>query len=189
MVGRAVPQPRAPKQGLRQGSFPPLFEPQRDSHRRTPVSSTCPPPLGISPGVLCHVSGIRRFLVRRPSSCEPPVVAAAPRLPNVLLPRARFASRTPRTGSERGTACLNACSRRGGQRSKWASRQRASYLRASSYFRTAYIFLVGEPVDPRLVAAYRRHRVAFEAATLMSPAAEPIAIPYGAARLSLPGRG
>ena len=46
----------------------------------------------------------------------------------------------------------------------------ASYLRASNYFRTAYTFLVGEPVDPRLVAAYRRHRAAFEAAAiLMSP--------------------
>ena len=41
---------------------------------------------------------------------------------------------------------------------------RASYLRASNYFRTAYIFLVGEPVDPRLASTYRRHKVAFEAA-------------------------
>jgi pimeloyl-ACP methyl ester carboxylesterase len=61
---------------------------------------------------------------------------------------------------------------------------RASYLRASNYFRTAYTFLVGEPVDPRLAAAYRRHRAAFEAAAaLMSPAAERIAIPYGDAAL------
>ena len=55
---------------------------------------------------------------------------------------------------------------------------RASYLRASNYFRTAFTFLIGEPVDPRLVAAYRRHRVAFEAAAaLMSPSAERITIP------------
>ncbi len=57
---------------------------------------------------------------------------------------------------------------------------RASYLRASNYFRTAYTFLVGEPVEPRLVEAYRRHRAAFEAAAaLMRPAADRIAIPYG----------
>ena len=61
---------------------------------------------------------------------------------------------------------------------------RGCYLRASNYFRTAYTFLVGEPVDPRLIAAYRRHRVAFEAATsLLSPAAERIAIPYDGAIL------
>ena len=56
---------------------------------------------------------------------------------------------------------------------------RASYLRASNYFRTAYTFLVGEPVDPRLVSTYRRHKVAFEAAAaLMNPFAERIAIEY-----------
>ena len=61
---------------------------------------------------------------------------------------------------------------------------RASYLRASNYFRTAYTFLIGEPVDPRLVAAYRRHRAAFEAAVaLMSPSAERITIPYKDAAL------
>ncbi|HEY5208472.1 MAG TPA: alpha/beta fold hydrolase [Stellaceae bacterium] len=56
---------------------------------------------------------------------------------------------------------------------------RGAYLRASNYFRAAYTFLVGAPVDPRLVAAYRRHRAAFAAAAaLMAPALEPIAIPY-----------
>jgi pimeloyl-ACP methyl ester carboxylesterase len=61
---------------------------------------------------------------------------------------------------------------------------RTSFLRASNYFRTAYTFLVGEPVDPRLVAAYRHHRAAFDAAAaLMSPTAERITIPHGDAAL------
>jgi pimeloyl-ACP methyl ester carboxylesterase len=56
---------------------------------------------------------------------------------------------------------------------------RASYLRASNYFRTAFTFLIGEPVDPRLIAVYRRHRAAFEAAAvLMNPPAERITIPH-----------
>lgn len=59
-----------------------------------------------------------------------------------------------------------------------------SYLRASNYFRAAYTFLIGAPVDPRLVDAYRRHRTAFEqAAALMTPPAQPISIPYGDAAL------
>jgi hypothetical protein len=59
-----------------------------------------------------------------------------------------------------------------------------SYLRASNYFRAAYTFLIGAPVDPRLIDAYRRHRVAFEqAAALMLPAALPISIPYPDAAL------
>jgi pimeloyl-ACP methyl ester carboxylesterase len=60
----------------------------------------------------------------------------------------------------------------------------AAYLRASNYFRAAYTFLIGTPVDPRVVDAYRRQRAAFEsAAGLMKPAAERIAIPYGARTL------
>jgi pimeloyl-ACP methyl ester carboxylesterase len=56
----------------------------------------------------------------------------------------------------------------------------AAYLRASNYFRAAYTFLIGTPVDPRVVEAYRRQRAAFEsAAGLMQPPAERIAIPYG----------
>ncbi|HUE16083.1 MAG TPA: alpha/beta fold hydrolase [Planctomycetaceae bacterium] len=56
----------------------------------------------------------------------------------------------------------------------------AAYLRASNYFRAAYTFLIGTPVDLRVVEAYRRQRAAFEsAAGLMKPAAERIAIPYG----------
>jgi pimeloyl-ACP methyl ester carboxylesterase len=60
----------------------------------------------------------------------------------------------------------------------------ASYLRASNYFRASYTFLIGTPVDPRVVDAYRRQRDAFEsAAELMKPIAERIAIPYGKAML------
>jgi len=53
--------------------------------------------------------------------------------------------------------------------------RQAALLRASNYYRAAYTFLIGTPVDPRLVEAYRRQRAAFEAAL---PAAERIAIPY-----------
>ena len=59
-----------------------------------------------------------------------------------------------------------------------------SYLRASNYFRAAYTFLIGAPVDARVIEAYRQQRAAFTAAAaLMVPAAEPIAIPYGATSL------
>jgi len=60
----------------------------------------------------------------------------------------------------------------------------AAYLRASNYLRTSYTFLIGAPVDPRVVDAYRRQRTAFEsAASLMRPTATRLAIPYGAAAL------
>ena len=60
----------------------------------------------------------------------------------------------------------------------------SSYLRASNYFRAAYTFLIGAPVDPRVIDSDRRHRAAFEsAAALMSPAAERIEIPYAGAAL------
>ncbi len=59
----------------------------------------------------------------------------------------------------------------------------SAYLRASNYFRAAYTFLIGAPVDPRVVECYRRQRSAFQsAAALMTPAAEAIAIPYGGRR-------
>lgn len=59
-----------------------------------------------------------------------------------------------------------------------------SFLRASNYFRAAYTFLIGAPVDPRLVDAYRCQRGAFESAiALMQPSAERIAIPYRDATL------
>jgi len=61
---------------------------------------------------------------------------------------------------------------------------RQSYLRAANYFRAGYTFLIGAPVDPRVVESYRRQRAAFQnAAALMVPAAEPIAVPYAGALL------
>jgi Alpha/beta hydrolase family len=55
----------------------------------------------------------------------------------------------------------------------------SAYLRASNYFRAAYVFLIGAPVDPRVIECYRRQRSAFQsAAALMAPPAEAIAIPY-----------
>lgn len=56
---------------------------------------------------------------------------------------------------------------------------REAFLRASSYYRTAFIFLYRAPVDPRAVAALDRHREAFGlAAALHTPPIEPVAIPY-----------
>ena len=61
---------------------------------------------------------------------------------------------------------------------------RSAYLRASNYYRTAYTFLFGAPVDPRVVDTYRRQRTTFEAAVaLMTPMAERISIPYEGTRL------
>ena len=69
-----------------------------------------------------------------------------------------------------------------GDRSRAQGRQTSAlsaYLRASNYFRAAYTFLIGAPVDPRVVEGYRRQRSAFQsAAALMTPAGEPIAIPF-----------
>jgi pimeloyl-ACP methyl ester carboxylesterase len=57
---------------------------------------------------------------------------------------------------------------------------RAAYLRASNYFRASYTFLIGEPVEPRVVEGARRHRMAFEAAAALTrPSIERIEIPYG----------
>jgi dienelactone hydrolase len=63
---------------------------------------------------------------------------------------------------------------------------REAYLRASNYYRTAYIFMYRAPVDPRAVAALDRHREAFrQAAALFTPPIEPVAIPYEST--TLPG--
>jgi pimeloyl-ACP methyl ester carboxylesterase len=58
---------------------------------------------------------------------------------------------------------------------------RDAYLRACNYIRASYTFLLGAPVDPRLIAGARRHRAAFEAGLALtdSTVAERIAIPYG----------
>jgi len=56
---------------------------------------------------------------------------------------------------------------------------REAYLRASNYYRTAYIHLFATPVDPRVVQAYDRQTDAFrKACPLFAPAFEPIQIPY-----------
>jgi pimeloyl-ACP methyl ester carboxylesterase len=54
-----------------------------------------------------------------------------------------------------------------------------AYLRASSYYRAAYVPLFGSPVDPRLVEAFDKETEAFQkAAALMTPPVEPVEIPY-----------
>lgn len=54
-----------------------------------------------------------------------------------------------------------------------------AYLRASSYYRVAYLPLYGSPVDPRLVEAFDKETDAFQkAAALMTPPVEPVEIPY-----------
>ncbi len=63
---------------------------------------------------------------------------------------------------------------------------RLAYLRASSYFRTAGVMLMGAPLDPRLVEAYARQTEMFRcAAALMLPAAEIVEIPFE--HTTLPG--
>jgi alpha-beta hydrolase superfamily lysophospholipase len=63
---------------------------------------------------------------------------------------------------------------------------REAYLRASNYYRTAYIFLYRRPVDPRALTALDKHRAAFrQAASLFTPAFEPVAIPFEST--TLPG--
>jgi hypothetical protein len=50
-----------------------------------------------------------------------------------------------------------------------------AYLRASSYYRAAYLPLYGSPVDPRLVEAFDKETEAFQkAAALMTPPVIPL---------------
>ena len=63
---------------------------------------------------------------------------------------------------------------------------REAFLRAATYYRTAYLLLIGTPVDPRLVQAFDRQVDAFRrAGTLFSPPLESISIAYG--QTTLPG--
>jgi alpha-beta hydrolase superfamily lysophospholipase len=56
---------------------------------------------------------------------------------------------------------------------------RLAFWRASSYFRTAGVMLMGKPVDPRLVQAYASQTEAFRrGAALLAQPAEIIQIPY-----------
>ncbi len=61
-----------------------------------------------------------------------------------------------------------------------------AYLRASNYFRTAYIFMMRAPIDPRMSRAFDRQQEAFQkAAALFSLPPEQVEIPYE--RGHLPG--
>jgi pimeloyl-ACP methyl ester carboxylesterase len=60
-----------------------------------------------------------------------------------------------------------------------------AYLRASNYFRTAYIFLMRRPIDPRMPRAFDRQREAFRKAAALFPSPpEPVEIPYERVHLS-----
>ena len=73
-----------------------------------------------------------------------------------------------------------AASLRGGHRTS----ARDAFLRASNYYRNAFVFLLQPPVSPDLRRAYDLHRQAFrQAAALMLPAPEEVAIPYPQAPL------
>lgn len=62
---------------------------------------------------------------------------------------------------------------------------RMSFLRASNYYRTSYVFLFGAPVDARLVHAHKQQTWAFrQAGVLCEPAIESIQIPFEQAFLS-----
>jgi pimeloyl-ACP methyl ester carboxylesterase len=61
-----------------------------------------------------------------------------------------------------------------------------AFLRASNYYRTAYIFMFARPVDPRVVGAYDKQTDSFQkAAALFEPPIEILKIPYE--NTTLPG--
>jgi hypothetical protein len=63
---------------------------------------------------------------------------------------------------------------------------RNAFLRASNYYRTAYIFMFAVPVDPRVVDAYEKQTDAFrKAAELFERPIEVLKIPYE--NTTLPG--
>jgi hypothetical protein len=63
---------------------------------------------------------------------------------------------------------------------------RNAFLRASNYYRTAYIFMFALPVDPRVIEAYDKQTDAFQkAAALFEPPIEIVKIPYE--NTTLPG--
>jgi alpha-beta hydrolase superfamily lysophospholipase len=56
---------------------------------------------------------------------------------------------------------------------------RLAFFRASSYFRTAGVMLLGAPLDPRLADSYARQASAFRSgAALLTPPPEIVQIPY-----------
>ena len=63
---------------------------------------------------------------------------------------------------------------------------RLAFFRASSYFRTAGVMLLGAPLDPRLVESYARQASAFQSgASLLAEPPEILEIPYEG--ITLPG--
>jgi pimeloyl-ACP methyl ester carboxylesterase len=63
---------------------------------------------------------------------------------------------------------------------------RNAFLRASNYYRTAYIFMFALPVDPRVIDAYEKQTDAFrKAAELFEPPIEILNLPYE--NTTLPG--
>jgi pimeloyl-ACP methyl ester carboxylesterase len=55
----------------------------------------------------------------------------------------------------------------------------SAFLRASNYFRTAYLFHLEAPLPPKVTLAHRRHREAFRhAAAGLRGAPQPVAIPF-----------
>jgi pimeloyl-ACP methyl ester carboxylesterase len=63
---------------------------------------------------------------------------------------------------------------------------RNAFLRASNYYRTAYIFMFAVPADPRVIDAYEKQTDAFQkAAALFEPPIEILKIPYE--NTTLPG--
>ncbi|MGD9893210.1 MAG: alpha/beta hydrolase family protein [Dehalococcoidia bacterium] len=56
---------------------------------------------------------------------------------------------------------------------------REAFLRAATYYRTAFLFMFAAPVDPQMLDAYHKQVAAFrQAAALSSPAIEPVQIPF-----------
>ena len=63
---------------------------------------------------------------------------------------------------------------------------RNAFLRASNYYRTAYIFMFALPVDPRVIEAYEKQTDSFQKATALSEQPiEVLKIPYE--NTTLPG--
>lgn len=63
---------------------------------------------------------------------------------------------------------------------------RNAFLRASNYYRSAYIFMFALPIDPRVIEAYKKQTDSFQkAAALFEPPIEALKIPYE--NTTLPG--
>lgn len=117
--------------------------------------------------------------------CCQPLQQWGRRSGNALRRRDRLTSRTPSNGLLHGLAADTVLA--DAENSATLNHRvsaRTAYLRASNYYRAAYTFLIGSPVDPRVVQTYRRQRAAFESAiALMTPSAERVSIPYGSKKL------